>query len=257
MGTDLTESAERGGAIPRRTTKHPYAAIEHRVIDSPAFADLSPSACRLLLLLARQLTRDNNGQLQATYAWCRPRGIGSEHTLRAALAELISHGFLFRTRSHGANGAWARYAVTWLPIRNRNGLFLNGFKSCAWRDWQPTKKKSTPKKLLEPSSTKCSFAPELPAETAGNHPAKTAAYELVPSSSAKAAYLTRKNRVRPLGWASPIVHVGHFDRGTLRLPISQAFVVLLAAVLFSTCPNFGQVRDKASGVAFLMFSDGE
>lgn len=49
------------------STKHPYAAIEHRVIDSPAYADLTHSACRLLSLLARQLTKENNGNLQATF----------------------------------------------------------------------------------------------------------------------------------------------------------------------------------------------
>jgi len=127
----------------KTSTKHPYAAIDHRVIDSPAYADLSHSACRLLVLLARQLTRqNNNGHLQATYSWCKERGIGSEHTLRDAIADLIAHGFIYRTRSHGANKAWAKYAVTWLPIKNRDGLFLAGFVSCAWRNWQPTQKKA-------------------------------------------------------------------------------------------------------------------
>jgi hypothetical protein len=159
---------------------HPYAAIEHRVIDSPAYAELSHSSCRLLTLLARQLTRDNNGYLQASFAWCRGRGFGSEHTLRDAIADLIAHGFIYRTRSHGANGAWAMYAVTWLPIKKREGLFLDGFRSCAWRDWQPTEKKTSRQKLPEYPGKKCSFKPEIPAETAGTPPAETAAYELVP-----------------------------------------------------------------------------
>jgi hypothetical protein len=117
--------------------KHPYAAIEHRVMDSPAFADLSGAAVRVLLVIARQLSKDNNGQLQATYSYCRRYGIGSEHTLQGAIAELIAHGFIYRTRSHGANRAWARYAVTWLPIgKNREGLFLESFEACAWRHWQ-------------------------------------------------------------------------------------------------------------------------
>jgi hypothetical protein len=34
--------------------KHPYAAIEWRVIDSPAYASLTFSARSLLVLLARQ-----------------------------------------------------------------------------------------------------------------------------------------------------------------------------------------------------------
>ena len=180
MATDRTEQSRRGQSAPRTTTKHPYAAIEHRVIDSPAFADLKPTAQALLVLLARQLTKDNNGHLQASFKWCNRFGIGSEHTLRTAIAELIAHGFIYRTRSHGANGAWARYAVTWLTIKQRDGLFLTNFVSCAWREWLPTKKKNTQQKLLDSSGIKCSFTPEHPAETAGTRGAKTADYELIP-----------------------------------------------------------------------------
>lgn len=162
------------------STKHPYAAIEHRVIDSPAYADLGHSACRLLTLFARQLTKDNNGHLQASFKWCRKFGVLSEHTLRNAIAELIAHGFIYRARSHGANGAWARYAVTWLPITRKEGLFLSGFVPCAWRHWQPGEKKSSPQKLLEQSGRKRSFTPENPAESAGTLPVKTAGYELMP-----------------------------------------------------------------------------
>lgn len=162
--------------------KHPYAAIEHRVIDSPAYADLSFSARALLVLIARQLTKDNNGHLQASYTWCKKYGFGSEHTLRAAIAELIAHGFIYRTRSHGANKAWAKYAVTWLSIKIRAGLFLDGFKACAWRDWEPRQKKISRQKMLEQSGRKCSFTPENPAESAGSWGAKTADYELMPSS---------------------------------------------------------------------------
>lgn len=180
MGTDRLERSRCGQTPPKTSTKHPYAAIEHRVIDSPAFANLKPTAQLLLVLLARQLTKDNNGHLQASFKWCNRFGIGSEHTLRTAIAELIAHGFIYRTRSHGANGAWARYAVTWLPIKQRDGLFLTNFVSCAWRDWVPTKKKSTRQKMQEQSGRKCSFTTEIPAKTAGSPTAKTAAYELIP-----------------------------------------------------------------------------
>ena len=137
---DRVEAARRGQLPTKPSTKHPYAAIEHRVIDSDAFADLKSSSVLLLLILARQLSKDNNGHLQATHTYCKPRGLTNETTLRHAIADLITHGFIYKTRSHGANRAWARYAVTWLPVRQRDGLFLEGFKSCAWRDW----KKSTP-----------------------------------------------------------------------------------------------------------------
>lgn len=204
MAADRAEQSRRGQSASKTTTKHPYAAIEHRVIDSPAFADLKPTAQALLVLLARQLTKDNNGHLQASFKWCNRFGIGSEHTLRTAIAELIAHGFIYRTRSHGANGAWARYAVTWLPIKLRDGLFLSGFVSCAWRDWVPTKKKSSPQKLLDSSGIKCSFTPEHPAETAGSRGAKTADYELIPCSAVNAPLLR------------PWINHSH----TLRMPVT-------------------------------------
>ena len=186
MANDRTEAIRRGKVPPKTSTKQPYAAIEHRVIDSPAFADLKPSAQVLLLLLARQLTKTNNGHLQASFKWCQRFGIGSEHTLRDAIASLIAHGLIYRTRSHGANGAWARYAVTWLPLTpDRNGLFTSGFVSCAWRDWELTEKKSSRQKVLDQSGRKCSFTHEYPAESAGSRGAKNADYELMPCTGVK------------------------------------------------------------------------
>lgn len=177
---DRVESVRRGHQQRKPKTKHYFAAIEHRVIDSEAYRSMSFSARALLTLMARQLTNDNNGQLQASFKWCREYGFGSEHTLRNALSELITCGFIYRTRSHGANGAWARYAVTWLPIKNRDGLFLDGFMPCAWRYWQPPQKKSSRQKVPDQSSRKCSFTPKDPAESAGKPPAETAEYELIP-----------------------------------------------------------------------------
>ena len=42
---------------------HPYAALEHRIIDSEAFADLKPQSVRLLMIICRQLTVYNNNVL--------------------------------------------------------------------------------------------------------------------------------------------------------------------------------------------------
>lgn len=129
------------------STRHPYAAIEHRVIDSPAYADLSFSARALLVLITRQLTKDNNGRLQATYSHMRRYGFDAERTLSRAIQELIAHGLICRTRSGGYQQGAAQYAVTWLPIKTREGLFLDGFQPCAWRDWKPVEKKSPPAKI--------------------------------------------------------------------------------------------------------------
>lgn len=146
MATDRAEQSRRGQSPAKTTTKHPYAAIEHRVIDSPAYADLSFSARSLLQLLTRQLTRDNNGHLQATHSYMERFGF-SDRTLTRAIRELISHGFVYRTRCGGYQQGASQYAVTWLKISRRDGLFLDGFLSCAWRYWEPEEKKSPPANL--------------------------------------------------------------------------------------------------------------
>lgn len=197
---DRAEQQKRGGQTPRKTnTAHPYAAIQHRVIDSPAFADLKPQTKVVLLLIARQLTKSNNGHLQATFDWCTRYGIGSEHTLQDAIAALISHGFIYRTRSRGANKAWAKYAVTWLPITEKKGLFLHSFKPCAWRDWEPIQdmpnKNSSPQKVQDQSGKNCRFTPENPAKTAGSRVAKTAEYELCTNKGAFQTHSQQRENV--------------------------------------------------------------
>jgi len=142
----LTNSKQR----KLRPFTHPYATLEHRIIDSEAFADLKPQSIRLLMIMSRQLVPHdtNNGHLQATWSYTRKRGMGSENTLRAAIADLIAHGFICRTKSRGPNKQWARYAVTWKSIKNKEGLYLHAFLPDAWKDWKPPKK-STPKKPMD------------------------------------------------------------------------------------------------------------
>lgn len=74
MAIDRSEATRRGQSHIKPNTKHPYAAIEHRVIDSPAYIDMTFSARALLLEIARQLTKDNNGHLQATYSYMKQHG---------------------------------------------------------------------------------------------------------------------------------------------------------------------------------------
>ncbi len=170
---------------PRYSTKHPYAAIEHRVIDSPAYADLSFSARALLLILARQLTKDNNGRLQAAFTYVKGYGITSKRTLSRSLMELISHGMIYRTRTGGYQQGASQYAVTWLPIKHGEGLFLAGFRSCAWREWSPDKK--TPPAKIPPARF-ISGTRTLPAGAINEpgYPRKNEHTELMPCSGAAA-----------------------------------------------------------------------
>lgn len=161
-------------------TKHPYAAIEHRVIDSPAYADLSFSARSLLVLITRQLSKDNNGHLQATYRYMRRFGFDSEHTISRCIKELIAHGLIYRARSGGYQQGAAQYAVTWLPIKNRQGLFLDGFKACAWRDWEPEQKKSSPANVQDTHGKKGMRTTSTTALIAVGSTPKSADNELIP-----------------------------------------------------------------------------
>lgn len=163
---------------PRKEKRRgPYAAIDHEILYSAAFADLKPMSIRVLLLMILQLNKSNNGHLHATFSFCSRHGVGSEHTLQSAIADLIAHGFIYRTRSHGANKVWAKYALTWLSVTKSEGIHMGSFVSNAWKKWQPVEKKSSPKKVQDRTGKKCSFTHIHPAESAGKLPAKTADYE--------------------------------------------------------------------------------
>lgn len=209
MTIDRVEATRRGQSKNAKGEKtHPYASIDHRVIDSPAFADMRPTAKVLLLLLARQFNGRNNGHLQATYSWCKERGIGSEHTLQAAIAELIAHGFLYRTKSHGANKVWAKYALTWLPIQEKEGLFTGGWKQLAWRDWKPSEKKATRKNCsMVPAESAVSIPDSLQkVQEVGGQKLQT--MNLMPCSSAvlsSAKVLKREEKTRRPLFGSPFL----------------------------------------------------
>jgi hypothetical protein len=212
MGTDRAESARRGAAPRKTSTKHPYAATEWRVIDSPSYADLTFSARSLLVMMTRQLTKDNNGHLQATFSYMRRFGFDSERTLARCIAELIAHGFIARTRTGGYQQGASQYAVTWLSITRKEGLFLDSFKSCAWRDWQPDKK-TPPAKMQESTGKNGILPPSVHAKNAAITDAKNEDIELMPCTGSNQG--TKKQRI---AYDSPILirHQSHFDRGQIK-----------------------------------------
>jgi hypothetical protein len=168
----------------KTSTKHPYAAIEHRVIDSPAFADLTFSARDLLLLIARQLTKNNNGHLQATFTYMNRFGF-SPNTLSRATKELIAHGFICRTKSGGFHQGAAQFAVTWLSLTNTKGIFPAGFKSCAWRDWIPPEEKTRPPKVRLHSIKNGELTHLTVPKIEATPPPKTVHIELLPIYAGK------------------------------------------------------------------------
>lgn len=198
MATDRTEATRRGIKPKKRISSHPFVMLEHRILDSEAFADMRPSSQILLVLMNRQFNGFNNGHISASFGWVKRYGFGSDNTLKSAIAELREHGFIFKTRSHGANGQWAKYALTWLPLsKERDGLFLSAYEANLWRNWQPNDKKSSDQKLRSISRKNCDFNQECPAETAETKPSKTATYVDIPSMPVSSAEDSLKSRPPP------------------------------------------------------------
>jgi hypothetical protein len=113
--------------------KHPIAAIEKRVIDSEAFAALSPSAVVVLLLLARNLDKGMNGHVFVSANDAEKHGIDRK-TLYRQLKALVSAGFIFPT-TKGGHGKCGRFALTWLPMsKDRKGLHVEDFQPCKYLD---------------------------------------------------------------------------------------------------------------------------
>lgn len=194
MTIDRVEATRRGQSPRKTSTKHPYAAIEHRVIDSPAYADLSFSARSLLVLLARQLSKDNNGHLQATYTYLRRFGFDSERTISRCVKELVAHGIIYRTRCGGYQQGASLYAVTWLAVKDKEGLFLDGFKLCAWRDWKQEEKKEPPAKMQGTTGKNGILTRSTHAKNTGSTPRKSADNELMPCSTAGFSSATVLNK---------------------------------------------------------------
>lgn len=141
MGTDYTEATKRGQQR-KPSNRHPYFALEWRILDSEAYADLTFSARALLDVLGRQLgVPNNNGHLLTAYSYIKKFGFDSDRTVTRATKELIEHGFLFKTKTGGYQRGVGKFAVTWMPLStDLNGLSPNGFKPNTWRDWRPTTK---------------------------------------------------------------------------------------------------------------------
>lgn len=93
-----------------------FIALPWSVMDSAAYAALSHPARSLLLEIARQFVRDNNGRLLASSAYLSKRGWNSTDVITRAKRELIAAGFIHETvRGQRPNKAsW--YAVTWRTL---------------------------------------------------------------------------------------------------------------------------------------------
>jgi len=99
-----------------------FVALPWSVLDSTAYQALSMHARALLLEIARQYVRDNNGRLLASRAYMAARGWKSADMLTKAKRELLCCGFIFETvRGHRPHKAsW--YALTWQTLDSHPGF---------------------------------------------------------------------------------------------------------------------------------------
>ena len=93
-----------------------FTGIVHSVFESPAFAALSPHACKLLLELAGQYRGNNNGNLTVAWSVVSKRGWRSKTTLWRCKAELIKAGFVYVTRKGHMPRTCELIALTWFPL---------------------------------------------------------------------------------------------------------------------------------------------
>lgn len=102
----------------RETGRDPggFVALPWSVLDSPAYMALSHPARSLLMELARQYVRDNNGRLLASRSYLAPRGWKSADVIDRAKRELLDAGFVFETVKGARPNKASWYAVTWCTL---------------------------------------------------------------------------------------------------------------------------------------------
>ena len=103
-----------------RSKSGTFTMLRHDVMDSPNYRALSPRAVKLLLDIARQYKRYNNGDLCATYKVMKPRGWSSKDQLWKALDELEYYGFILMSRQGGKHKC-NLYALTFWEIDECGG----------------------------------------------------------------------------------------------------------------------------------------
>jgi hypothetical protein len=98
-----------------------FVALPCVVLDCPNYLNLSHPARSLLLEIARQYNRDNNGRLLASRAHLLNRGWTSNDTITRALKELLAAKLIHQTvMGHRPNKAsW--YALTWRTLDRHPG----------------------------------------------------------------------------------------------------------------------------------------
>lgn len=92
-----------------------FVPVPHTVLTHPKFQRLTGGSTKLLLAIAAAYVGNNNGHLVATLSRMRNFGFNSKESIARGLDQLLSSGYLVRTRRQFLRLP-SLYAVTWLPI---------------------------------------------------------------------------------------------------------------------------------------------
>lgn len=117
-----------------------FVALPWSVLDCQAYARLSMHARGLLLEVARQYVRDNNGRLLLSRAYMGARGWKSMDMLNKAKNELVAGGFIFQTVMGHRPKKASWYAVTWRALDKLPGYdagTMEGFRRGAYKKGSP------------------------------------------------------------------------------------------------------------------------
>ncbi len=120
-----------------------FVALPWAVLDSAAYARLSHPARSLLMELARQYVRDNNGRLLASRAYLAPRGWKSADVIDRAKKELLAAGFIHETVKGQRPNKASWFGVTFYGLDRHpdyDAGAVEGFRRSAYRDAEPMPK---------------------------------------------------------------------------------------------------------------------
>jgi len=124
-----------------------FVALPWSVLDSAAYRGLSPTAKALLMEVARQYHRDDNGRMLLSRAYLATRGWFSAGAIQQAKIELIEAGLIFETVKGCRPNKASWYAVTWRMLDKLPGYDMDtekAFERGAYRKGVAKEKRSPP-----------------------------------------------------------------------------------------------------------------
>lgn len=136
-----------GGEVER------FAKIPISVLESQACQSIDHAAFRVLVIVASDCWYHpmkgigRNGTAAFTETFSRRWGFKGRDTLYRALAQLVDHGLLVRTRDgERIRNRYALYALGWLPITHIDGQEITPHRAPPnlWKSWKPAERASIP-----------------------------------------------------------------------------------------------------------------